>query len=318
MNNLLKIIKDIFDMSLTEAKTVLVLFLIIFFSIIFYFWFDNYTTTIENGIVVQKLDENLKLEFPKTQKKEWKQFDHYKETNDYRAGNSNVSNIKFHNFNPNLCSESDLLGLGFPKFIAQRILNYRNKGGRFLIKDDLKKIYGVRPESVDKLKPFIQLPDALNANSSQNISDKPNSFEKSKIASKPLVKTFDLNKVDTSTLISVKGIGRVFANRIIKYRDLLGGFHSIEQVSETYGINPEIIDELRKVSTVSKQSIKKIDINSVKVEDFRHAYVKKFIAKSIIAYREQHGRFNSIIDLKNVKTVDETLLLKIEPYLEFK
>lgn len=125
---------------------------------------------------------------------------------------------------------------------------------------------------------------------------------------------FDINTADTTQLMQIKGIGKVFANRIIKYRDILGGFHSIDQVGETYGIDPLVIPELKKYASLSGQ-VKKIKINQL--DNFRHPYLKFNQIKVIAAYRKQHGNFKSAEDLKQIKILDEATISKIEPYLEF-
>ena len=51
----------------------------------------------------------------------------------------------------------------------------------------------------------------------------------------------ELNMADTTTLKKVPGIGPVFANRIVKYRNLLGGFYAVSQLREVYGIDEETI-----------------------------------------------------------------------------
>ena len=46
-------------------------------------------------------------------------------------------------------------------------MNYRNKGGQFRVKSDLKKIYGMRDDIFTELYEFIDLPETfVNANKS--------------------------------------------------------------------------------------------------------------------------------------------------------
>lgn len=241
---------------------------------------------------------------------------------------------KSFNFDPNTASVAQLEDLGLPKFIAERIEKYRSKGGKFRKKEDLAKIYGVLPETYERLEPFITLPSAENESSQTPqaeivgrigatvASDSPterNLEENKVLPTKPTGKQpvkFDFNNCDTTILKNIPGIGSGYAKRIIKFRDMLGGFVNPEQVKETFGLPPETVDELLKYGFV-KSGVKKLKINALSMSEFRHPYLKYFQAKAIIAYRDQHGAFKSIEDLKQIKVLDEASIAKIEPYLEF-
>lgn len=54
----------------------------------------------------------------------------------------------------------------------------------------------------------------------------------------------ELNTADTTILKKVPGIGSTFARRIMKYRELLGGFYDVSQLAEVYGIDEEVLQAL--------------------------------------------------------------------------
>lgn len=62
--------------------------------------------------------------------------------------------------------------------------------------------------------------------------------------------TIDLNSADTTLLKRVPGIGSSFARRIVKYRDLLGGYYVVEQLQEVYGMDRERYDAIHPYFTV--------------------------------------------------------------------
>lgn len=62
--------------------------------------------------------------------------------------------------------------------------------------------------------------------------------------------TIDLNSADTTLLKRVPGIGSSFARRIVKYRDLLGGYYVVEQLQEVYGMDRERYDAIHSYFTV--------------------------------------------------------------------
>lgn len=217
-------------------------------------------------------------------------------------------------FNPNTASKEDLQKLGIPKFIAQRIVNYREKGGQFKIKTDLKKMYGLPEQTYIALENYIQLPDNLIDN--KNTTSKQNEVSPPKYVAKQPV-AFDINLADTAQLKSIRGIGTVLAERIIKFRNTLGGFHSVEQLTEIYGLQPEVITELSKYIILNK-NISKININTADEAKLKtHPYIGYKIAAVLVAYRKQHGNFKTAEDLLQIKVIDAPKLEKMKPYIEF-
>jgi competence protein ComEA len=118
-------------------------------------------------------------------------------------------------------------------------------------------------------------------------------------------------------LKKIRGIGSKLSIRILKYRDQLGGFTSEEQMQEIFGLRPETLDSLHKYTYVENDfNPKKINLNSVTLEELKtHPYLKFNQSRAIIAYREQHGPYQKIEDLKKIKLMDEATFAKLRPYL---
>jgi competence protein ComEA len=210
-------------------------------------------------------------------------------------------------FNPNQTSEEELLALGFSKGLSKRIINYREKGGVFRTKADLKKMYGMDSVFYTTISSFILLPD------------KREPFVKEKFVTekrKP-AEAFNLNTADTTQLKALYGIGTVLAKRIITFREKLGGFTQMEQLKEVYKLDTTVIARIEKASFIEENFVpRRININVAEVKELDdHPYISEKIAKAIIAYRFQHGNFNSVDELKKVLLVDEALFTKIYPYL---
>jgi len=209
-------------------------------------------------------------------------------------------------FDPNVASLEELQSLGFSKGLAQRISNYRLKGGVFRIKNDLKKMYGMDTIFFHQLVPFILLPDKVEYTRSE--------YESPKKREKVL---FDLNTADTTQLKAIYGIGSVLAKRIVSFRDKLGGFVTANQLKEVYKLDTLVVKRITEASYIDTNfQPRKININAVEVSDLqRHPYMSERVAKAIVAYRFQHGLFTSVDQLKNVKLIDEALYSKVYPYL---
>jgi competence protein ComEA len=211
-------------------------------------------------------------------------------------------------FDPNSSTLSDFKAMGFPNFLAERIIKYRDAGGVFKSPESIEKIYGMDPEIAAAIKPFIKI-----EGNNQLATNKP--FTEAKFTPKTIPAKFDLNTADTTQLIQVKGIGPAFARRIIAFRNKLGGFYSGNQVFETFGIDSVAAAALQKNSFVHAQDIQKITIN--KSQTLNHPYLKPWVAKAIIAYRNEHGPYQQPTDLLKVKIMDAKTLEKLQPYLLF-
>lgn len=219
--------------------------------------------------------------------------------------------ILFH-FNPNTVTKEELNQLGFSNFLAQRIINYRTKGGKFFIKADVRKIYGMDTMLFQKLYSFINLPIERTFAKKE---DEKGKESKSFIAKKK--EKFDLNLADSTQLISVFGIGAKLSVRIIKYRDKLGGFVHPDQLKEVFGLDTLVISELKKVSFITEDFAPRFVLvnKATEKELAAHPYIKYALAKAIASYRFQHGEFKSVEDIKKIALVDESLFQKIKPYI---
>ena len=214
-----------------------------------------------------------------------------------------VVSLQLFAFNPNTASESDLKKI-MGERIGKRVVNFRSKGGKFLVKSDLLKIYGLDKSFYSTIENYINLPDTIS---------KPKTYTNQAKA----IVVFDINKADSLELELVKGIGKKLASRIIKYRDKLGGFISESQYAEVYGLDSAVVAELQKYSFVEEKFYSvKININEAGLNDLSsHPYLGRKIANSIIQYRNQHGVFTSLMDLQKIKAIPENSLQKIMPYL---
>ena len=126
-----------------------------------------------------------------------------------------------------------------------------------------------------------------------------------------------INTSDSSQLLVLPGIGPVFASRIIKYRNLLGGFVSVEQLIEVYGLKEETIRQVRDLILIDTFEIRKMDINQAAFGDLlRHPYLDLNDVKSILKYRDFKGHFNSLHEIEQNHLLSDSTLNKVKPYLQ--
>lgn len=229
-------------------------------------------------------------------------------------------------FDPNTLSEEDWQKLGIPLRVIRTIQHYKKAGGQFYKKEDLKRIYGFSPEIYNHLAPFIRV--AVTEQGSYNKKsysfDSTNHFGYSKAAyTKTNAKddqfVLDINLADSLQWIKLKGIGPALSSRIIRFRNSLGGFHSIEQIAEVYGLPDSTYQNIKQQLNISSFELKKVNINTASVQELKsHPYINYRLAASIKSFREQHGFFNSIDDLKQLQLVDDQIYRKLVPYLTVK
>ncbi len=137
--------------------------------------------------------------------------------------------------------------------------------------------------------------------------------EKSNHVSKVLI-----NQSDSAAWEALPGIGPKLAARILSYRSKLGGFHSIEQVGETFGLPDSVFTRIRPFLVADAQNMPaKLDLNHASLEELQaHPYISFQLAKVIVAYRKQHGPFSHKSDLQKIALITPDLFIKLEPYIE--
>jgi len=128
-------------------------------------------------------------------------------------------------------------------------------------------------------------------------------------------KSVDINKADTTVFIALPGIGSKLAAGIVRFRDQLHGFYSIEQVAEICGMRDSTFQKIRPWLFVSDSFIQKININTATIEDLKTPYINYNLANAIYQFRIQHGKFARLEDLRRIMLIDETVYKKIVPYL---
>lgn len=148
-------------------------------------------------------------------------------------------------------------------------------------------------------------------------------FSTHKVESKPkhkyVLAPFDINYADTIQLKKLRGIGPVLSKRIIKFRDVLGGYVSKDQLAEVYGLQDSVLWQMDSLIFISEDfEPSKININETAERELsKHPYISRSMAKALVNYKFQHGAFTSIEELSNIHLIDSLTLVKITPYISF-
>ncbi len=227
--------------------------------------------------------------------------------------------LPIRNFDPNNLSIEEWNKLGLSSKQAQVIKNYEAKGGKFLTKEDLAKMYTISKAQYDCLEPYIRIDKSRLTEKAPSVFPDSKWVKVEKETKEDRKKLVDIMNADSADWVALRGIGPVFARRILNYRKALGGFNKVEQVAEVYGIPPETFDEIKgQLYLPPGAVVKKLEVNRCTVEELaKHPYISKKQALWIFNYRAQHGPYKDLESLTGVEMLNQDFLRKIEPYLEF-
>ena len=126
---------------------------------------------------------------------------------------------------------------------------------------------------------------------------------------------FDLNTADTTDLQQLPGIGHTFSNRIVSYRNLLGGFVDKHQLLEVYNLTEEQYSRIEPYVVVGNAQVRQINLNEATLDQLKkHPYLSYYQAKAIVQYRNI-SQFDSVPDLLKVSLIDQQTYNKVKPYL---
>lgn len=220
-------------------------------------------------------------------------------------------------FDPNTADSTLLLSLGLQPWQVRSIYRYRAKGGIYRQPSDFARLYGLTVKQYKELLPYIRISDEYK--SAAEVYGRTDGDKVVRDTLRYPVKLqpgqyVTLDDADTASLRKVPGIGRYYASRIVRYRNDLGGYVSVAQLSEIEGI-PEAALPYFKVmgGAVRKLNLNRLTLNELK----HHPYINFYQARRIIDYRRLKGPLHSIDDLRLLKDFSQRDIERLRPYVEF-
>lgn len=183
-------------------------------------------------------------------------------------------------------------------------MRYRDASGGIFDEEHLRRCYVISDEVAERLIPYVVF------------SEKP-SIEQT--TSKPKEERVEINSADSATLVAIDGIGAKSASEIIKYRKLLGGYHSVEQLSELKCITESNFAKILPKIWCDSFVISKIDINFARsLELERHPYVSAQALRRIVKQRQLKGGWSKIEEMIDDDILSEEEAKRLAPYLRFR
>lgn len=218
------------------------------------------------------------------------------------------ASVKMYPFNPNYLTDYKGYTLGLTTDELDRLFAFREQGRFVNSVNEFQAVTKVSDSLLGILSPYFKFPDWVTKN--QSIK---NTASKLKTA----IKVKDLNTASAEDLKSIYGIGETLSNRIVKFRDRLGGFLVNEQLYDVYGLKPEVVEKaLLEFQVLDVPSINKININKASAAELSQLiYISKSLAFDIVAYRDKEGAYQSFKELSNIDKFPTEKLDRIALYL---
>jgi competence ComEA-like helix-hairpin-helix protein len=224
--------------------------------------------------------------------------------------------------NPNTASKQDWIALGINETLAQRIINYTTKGGKFYEKTDLLKIYGFAQDDFERLSPYVIFHAEKIAHDTKHTFSVPE---------QGIPAPFNPNTITKEQWMQL-GINQYVAQRIINYISKGGTYNKPEDLLNTYGFLQQDLERLKTYMVFdnetsehySEQTMQNpvtaekqiTEINTATKELLLALGFSNNNASSILTYRESLGGFYSIQQLYDVYNVDLEVLENAKEFIQ--
>ena len=191
---------------------------------------------------------------------------------------------------------------------AEVVVRYRDASGGIFDEEHLRRCYVIDNEMAERLLPYVIF------------SEKPSPEQATaKPVTEPTKERVEINSADSATLVAINGIGAKSASEIIKYRQLLGGYYSVEQLAELKCITESNFEKILPKIWCDSFVISKIDINFARyLELERHPYISAQALRRIVKQRQLKGGWSKIEEMIDDDILSDDEAKRLAPYLRFR
>ena len=223
---------------------------------------------------------------------------------------------KIYPFNPNFITDYKGYKLGMSVPEIDRLLAFRKQNKYVNSAKEFQAVTKVSDSLLNAISPYFKFPDWVkNKKEFRDYKKYPNTA----FTKKEKIVIIDINQATQEDLIKIYGIGEAISIRILKFKESLGGFVSMEQMNDVWGLSPEVIENLNSHFKISATpTVKKIDINNASIKELSlFPYFKYPISKNIVTFRSMNGDIKNIEDLTKIKGLSIEKAKIIALYLNF-
>ncbi|EAR00651.1 ComEA family DNA-binding protein [Maribacter sp. HTCC2170] len=226
--------------------------------------------------------------------------------------------ITIYPFNPNFISDYKGYTLGMSVKEIDRLHAFRSDGKFINSALEFQMVTKISDSLLKLISPNFKFPSWVSNKNKD--SETGRSLFQNKSQFETTIKNFEIKEINSVTaeeLQTVSGIGDKLSNRIIKFRDRLGGFMVNEQLYDVYGLEPVVVKRaLERFKVLSEPSISKIDINTASAQEIsKLIYLRYELASKIVEYRQVNGVFASFEELNNIEGFPTDKINRIQLYL---
>jgi DNA uptake protein ComE-like DNA-binding protein len=205
-----------------------------------------------------------------------------------------VESEKLFCFNPNKIAKDQWEILGLKDWQVNVINSYLEKAGAFKTNEQFLELDVLSEKDKHRLFDYVDIIDVSNSEESMLL---------------------DINKCIAEDLREIDGVGFSISSRILNYRDALGGFVNPSQINQVFGLDSSLSDSISKLIFIDSSMVRRININKCPSSVLlSHPYITWNVANAIVNYRDQHGPYLSVSEIRNTDLVNLDLYRKIAPY----
>jgi DNA uptake protein ComE-like DNA-binding protein len=225
---------------------------------------------------------------------------------------SEEMSYKIYPFNPNFITDFKGYKLGMKLEEIDRLLAFRKTNKYVNSPQEFQNITKISDSLLTAISPYFKFPDWIKNKKQYPV------FEKIEYPKKEKIVILDINQASKEDLIKIYGIGEGISDRILKQKEALGAFVSMEQMQDIWGLSSEVITQLdTHFKIASAPTIKKININNASIKELiKFSYFKYPLAKEIVTYRSMNNGIKNIEDLTKIKDFPVDKIKIIALYLE--
>ncbi|MDP2161437.1 MAG: helix-hairpin-helix domain-containing protein [Flavobacterium sp.] len=287
-------LKSFFSFSSDQRKGIfLLLTLIVILQVVYWYWVASASTKVASSdayewVAMQTYIDSLKDE-------------------------TETTTPKIYPFNPNFITDYKGYQLGMSVAELDRLFAFRKENRYVNSAKEFQEITQISDSLLAEIAPYFKFPDWVNRPKS---NFKYTDFPKTK---NEKIVVQDINLASADDLIKLYGIGPALSERILKQKEVFGGFVSMDQMEDVWGLSPEVIENLKKHFAIIQQpSVKKLKINDLPSKELaKFPYFNYALSKEIVTYRSMNNGIKEIEDLTKIKGFPVEKINIIALYLEF-